>query len=185
MKLTRLLIPLLCFCLFGCSSLGLAQKDKVKGKSTEATAFDEDLKKVRPTYPEPSEEAETAQEEIPEPTNDQNLEVKQRLEEIAEKNAKLTKAQGYRILLYVGQSKAEAEQALRRFKQWESAQKQNNPDTFTDRASYLVYKAPNFRLKVGDFRDRLQAYQMAQQLKELFPNALVVPESRILLENVD
>ena len=156
MKATRILIFLFSIHLLGCVSQGMAQKDKVKGKSNRSSVYDEDLKKVRPTYPtqeELAEQTELEKQETPEPTEHQNVEVKQRLDEIAEKNAQLTKAQGYRILLYVGQSKVAAEQALKQFKEWELLQQENTTEEYRSRASYLVYKAPNFRLKIGDFRE--------------------------------
>lgn len=41
---------------------------------------------------------------------------------------------------------------------------------------YPDYLAPNFRLRVGDFRTRLQVEELQNEVKEMFPDAIVVEE---------
>ncbi len=42
--------------------------------------------------------------------------------------------------------------------------------------TYIDYKAPNFRLRVGNFRTRLEAEKMQNEMKENYPNTLVVAD---------
>lgn len=41
---------------------------------------------------------------------------------------------------------------------------------------YVDYLAPNFRLRAGDFRTRLQAEELQFEIREMFPDAIVVEE---------
>jgi hypothetical protein len=41
---------------------------------------------------------------------------------------------------------------------------------------YPDYLAPNFRLRVGDFKTRLQAEELQNMVREMFPDAIVVEE---------
>lgn len=43
--------------------------------------------------------------------------------------------------------------------------------------SYIDYKAPNFRLRVGNYRNKLEAQKFQQEIKETFPNTLVISDS--------
>jgi hypothetical protein len=49
---------------------------------------------------------------------------------------------------------------------------------FPELSSYMMYQSPFFRLKVGNFRDRLDAEEYLSGIQELFPNnkAYVVPD---------
>ena len=48
--------------------------------------------------------------------------------------------------------------------------KKNIKDTYT------TYKAPNFFLRAGDFRTRLEAEKIKAELKNLFPTSFIVKE---------
>ncbi len=39
--------------------------------------------------------------------------------------------------------------------------------------AYIVFDEPNFKVKVGDFRSRLEAYAFLQQIKEVYKGYLV------------
>lgn len=45
---------------------------------------------------------------------------------------------------------------------------------FSQINSYLVYQAPNYKVRVGDFLDRLEAKKELLLIKESFPNAFLV-----------
>lgn len=49
---------------------------------------------------------------------------------------------------------------------------QKHPDV----KSYLVYQSPNFKVKVGDFRTKLDAYRFYRQVKTDFPSAYIVKD---------
>ncbi len=53
-------------------------------------------------------------------------------------------------------------------------------DAFTekyhDTEAYVVYEEPNFKVKVGDFRTRMEARGFVQQIKTDFPDAFVIKD---------
>ncbi len=42
--------------------------------------------------------------------------------------------------------------------------------------TYLTFKTPYFKLRVGDFTDRLEAYRFLQEIKSKYPGAFLVTE---------
>jgi len=87
------------------------------------------------------------------------------LDTIAVTNKSIRYAQGYRVQIYSGTSSAEANRARDR-----------SYALFPDITPHIVYIQPNFRVKVGDFIDRLEAQRVYVALQAEFPNALIVPE---------
>jgi hypothetical protein len=47
-------------------------------------------------------------------------------------------------------------------------------EEFPDLKPYLIYQAPNYKLKVGNFQTQEEAEQALQQLSRLFPSGLYV-----------
>ena len=39
--------------------------------------------------------------------------------------------------------------------------------------AYIIYDEPNFKVKVGDFRSRLEAYAFLQQIKEFYKGYII------------
>lgn len=75
-----------------------------------------------------------------------------------------TKEKGYRVQIYFGADKAKAKEAKARF-----------AARFADKAhAYEVYEVPNFKIRVGDFRTRMDAYRFLKEIKDEFPNAFIV-----------
>ena len=72
--------------------------------------------------------------------------------------------QGYRVQIFLGDRKT-AEETKRTFLL-------KYPDT----PAYLSWLAPNFRLRVGDLRTRLEAERLLSELKPLHPGAYIVPD---------
>lgn len=71
---------------------------------------------------------------------------------------------GYRVQIFLG-DRAKAESTRRAFLL-------QHPDI----PAYLSYLAPNFRVRVGDLRDRVEAEGMRESLKIEFPGLYVVPD---------
>lgn len=71
---------------------------------------------------------------------------------------------GFRVQIFLGDRSA-AENTRRDFLR-------QHPDT----PAYLSYLAPNFRVRVGDLRDRVAAEHMREQLRSEFPGLYVVPD---------
>ncbi len=71
---------------------------------------------------------------------------------------------GFRIQVFLG-DRASAENTRRSFLL-------KHPDT----PAYLSYLAPNFRVRVGDLRDRVAAEKLLEDLRTEFPGSYVVPD---------
>lgn len=71
---------------------------------------------------------------------------------------------GYRVQVYLGERKA-AEEAKRAFLQ-------SSPDT----PAYLSWLAPNWRLRIGDCRTRLEAERLLRDLRSTYPGCYIVPD---------
>lgn len=72
--------------------------------------------------------------------------------------------QGYRVQIHLG-DRTMAEERKRLFLQ-------HHPEV----PAYLSWLAPNFRLRVGDLRTRLEAERLLGELREQFPGSYVVPD---------
>lgn len=71
---------------------------------------------------------------------------------------------GYRVQIFLG-DRSTAEATKRSFLQ-------KNADT----PAYLSWLAPNFRLRVGDLRTRLEAERLLRDLKATYPGSYIVPD---------
>ena len=81
------------------------------------------------------------------------------------------KEKGYRVQIYFGADKAKAKDVKSRFL-----------TAFgTDAHAYEIYEVPNFKIRVGDFRTRLEAYRFLKEIKGEFPTAFIV-ESEVEIE---
>jgi hypothetical protein len=72
--------------------------------------------------------------------------------------------QGYRVQIFLGDRKT-AEETKRTFLQ-----------KYPDVPVYLSYLAPNFRLRVGDLRTRLDAERTLSELRADYPGSYIVPD---------
>ncbi len=77
----------------------------------------------------------------------------------------ISSGRGYRVQIYSGNDRNKATAAkidfMRRF-----------PDVHT----YMTYVSPQFRVKVGDFRTRAEAYKMYEQVSTIFDPSMIVPD---------
>lgn len=46
-------------------------------------------------------------------------------------------------------------------------------ETYPDVEVYIVFSEPNFRIKVGDFTSKLDAYVFMQKIKDTYPGTIV------------
>jgi hypothetical protein len=75
---------------------------------------------------------------------------------------------GYRVQIYFdsgNQSKKKANDVKTQFLA-------KNPDI----PCYLVYQSPNFKVRVGDFRSRYEAYKLYREIRNDFPSAYIVKD---------
>jgi hypothetical protein len=71
---------------------------------------------------------------------------------------------GYRVQVFLG-DRSKAEETRRLFM-----------TRHTETPAYLSYLAPNFRVRVGDLRTRLEAEKLRDVLREEYPGLYVVPD---------
>lgn len=82
------------------------------------------------------------------------------------------KIDGYRIVIFFDQDKSVVSQ-----------QKANFLARYSDYRAYVDYVAPNYRVRVGNFRTKLDAERLKAELLPYFPTAVVV-EDKIQLPNL-
>jgi hypothetical protein len=79
--------------------------------------------------------------------------------------------QGYRVQLLSTQNRESAEIILEEYKIWVAQQR---PDY--EAQAYIIFRAPNYRVHVGDFHIRNEAVDFSRLLKDSFPDAWVVAD---------
>jgi hypothetical protein len=72
---------------------------------------------------------------------------------------------GYRVQIYSGAERKAAYDAQAKFR-----------EKFPDERTYISYVEPDFKVRVGDFRTRLEAEKMANELKSWFSGLFIIPE---------
>ena len=79
--------------------------------------------------------------------------------------AKKSKIKGYRVQIHFGTQKAEANEIKSKFL-----------TLYDDVPAYLDYQQPYFKIRVGDFRTRLEAYKFHQEIAEEFSGSFIVAD---------
>lgn len=72
---------------------------------------------------------------------------------------------GYRVQIFYGSDRREVFNEQSKF---------NN--SFPELNTYITYKQPNYYLRVGDFRTRLEAQRLMNELKPFFPTLFIFRE---------
>ncbi len=144
---------------------------------SSTSEYREDLSGVRPRYEyvEPvvgKKTTVTKKETVastPKYSADKTVNVNKRLEAALDTLAKQNKAiryiSGFRIQLYVGNVRQEADNA-------KSYVYQNFPDL----NPYVSYSQPTYRVKAGDFMYRSDAEQYLEQIKEQYSSAVILAD---------
>ena len=78
-------------------------------------------------------------------------------------NAAKMSMQGYRIQIYFGSERAKAQEL-----------KSDFTSTFPQVGAYLVYHQPNFKVRVGDFKTRLEAQGFLKKIGDRYTTAFIV-----------
>ena len=72
---------------------------------------------------------------------------------------------GYRVQIYFGSDRAMANEI-----------KSDFLHLFPDAGVYLVYQQPNFKIRVGDYKTRLEAMKFLKEIQSLHPAAFIVKD---------
>jgi hypothetical protein len=152
--------------------LGCSKKSVVHSSSS---TFGDDLAKVRPKfeYTEPVENAVEATKPVkdssPKSPPDKPLYVNKKLDSALDSLSRQNKAikyiSGYRIQIYVGNVRQEADAA-----------KSYVYQVLPDLTPYVSYSQPTYRVKAGDFIYRSDAEQYLEQIKLQYSSAVILAE---------
>ncbi|SKC17245.1 SPOR domain-containing protein [Dyadobacter psychrophilus] len=153
---------------------GCSKKSVVSSSGSE---YKEDLSSVRPRfeYVEPTVTEKAAPVSTPKTSTaqkgnvDKPLYVNKRLETVLDTLAKHNKsiryANGFRIQIYVGNVRQEADDAKSYIYQ-----------AFPDLNPYVSYTQPTYRVKVGDFMYRTDAEQYLELIRERYSSAVILAD---------
>lgn len=146
----------------GCSPK-LATNVSTEDYTEDVSAF---RPKVEPLDVETGDQEDTSMEKEPyvPPTHDINEEMSALMDSIVIHNRDkmyLT----YTIQVYIGRSREEANQV-----------RENVYRVLPEVKPELIYRQPSYKVNVGNFVDRVEAYQTLTALKRKFPAAMLVPQ---------
>lgn len=82
-----------------------------------------------------------------------------------EENATMPSIDGFRVQLHFGNDREKAKEVKTRFLK-----------SYTNVEAYESYQQPNFRIRVGDFRTRLEAVKFQKEIHQQFPGSFVVTD---------
>lgn len=85
-----------------------------------------------------------------------------------EKNKQQEGMEGYRVEIFFSSRSDAKEQALKT--------KADFLLKYPDYPVHIKFVAPNFRVRVGDFRTKQEAWKLYKQIKKDYPTAFVVPD---------
>ncbi|HRH65708.1 MAG TPA: SPOR domain-containing protein [Bacteroidia bacterium] len=92
-----------------------------------------------------------------------------RLDELIERqkqiNLEKQSMPGFRVQIYFGGNRPKASEVKLDFN-----------SRYPDIPAYLTYQQPNFKVRVGDFRNRYEAQKLLKQLEGKYPTTFVVPD---------
>lgn len=140
--------------------------------TTSSTTYNEDLSSQRPKVETVAQVDSIQVEEKPEdvvPTHDQTAEIDAKLQAITTQSRTSSTAAGFTIQVYSGTSREQASQA-----------KAKVYKIIPDSRPETKYEQPIYKVRVGEFGDRLEAQTLYAELVGNFPDAIVIP-SRIRL----
>jgi hypothetical protein len=136
--------------------------------------YNEDLSSYRPNIEmesvDPEPEAGTIDLKGPyvAPTHDINNQMSAIMDSIVFYNKNKTYLT-YTIQVYIGRSREEANQIREKVYR-----------VLPDEKPALGYKQPSWKVTVGEYNDRVEAYKTLTTLKGVFPGAMLVPERKYI-----
>lgn len=134
--------------------------------STSNTSYNEDLSSQRPRIAVDDAEEDPIEEKIEDvtPGHDQTVEIDNKLRDITSYNSTSRTAAGFTIQVYSGTSREQASQAKA---QVYKTLPKSRPET--------KYQQPIYKVRIGEFGDRLEAQNVYAELLKVFPDAIVIP----------
>jgi hypothetical protein len=165
-KTTFLFLIFTLFAIVSCSKKNVPASQNINEKAIE---IDEDLSVFRQSGQNEATQSTTDIATQAIVLSDKPLYINDKIDaylaEKAAKNKNIKYANGYRIQLYVGRERKLVDDAKIYIYQ-----------TYPNINPYLTYSLPIYKLKLGDFITRTEAERLLNQLKPLYPEAIIVPE---------
>ncbi len=135
--------------------------------------YEEDLAQYLPHYKQLNEASDTLQNlknklkkaYLTEEPMHINKKLDAILDTISTKNKSIRYANGFRIQVYVGNDRKAADDA-----------KIYTYQTYPEIYPYLSYQQPIYKVKIGDFLNRMDAERYFVTIKENFPSAMILPD---------
>lgn len=94
-----------------------------------------------------------------------NVNCDPRVKELADRYNSMEHVQkGFRVQIFLGSREGQAK-ARSKFR-----------SLYSGYHTYPVYQAPNFKIRVGDFKDRVDAERLLMKVRQDFPGAYIVPD---------
>jgi hypothetical protein len=91
-----------------------------------------------------------------------------KIDELVAKHVEInskTPIKGYRVKIHFGADKNKAKEVKAKFL-----------SKFPEVAAYEKYDQPNFTIRVGDFRTKLEAYRLLKEVQQEFPAAFIIQD---------
>lgn len=95
-----------------------------------------------------------------------------RIDTLAARRIELNKAggadaavNGFRVQIFSGENRKEAYNSQAKFQ-----------EEFPDIRTYIIYSEPNFKVRAGDFRTRMEAEKLQDELKKWFAGMFIISE---------
>lgn len=94
-----------------------------------------------------------------------------RVDTLIARRAELNKAvgadlvNGYRVQIFTGPNRKDAYSIQSKFQ-----------EEFPDIRTYVIYNEPNFKVRVGDFKNRMDAEKLQDDLKKWFTGMFIITE---------
>ena len=94
-----------------------------------------------------------------------------RIDTFAARRADLNKANsetsinGFRVQIFTGENRKDAYNAQAKFQ-----------EQYPNIRTYVIYSEPNFKVRAGDFRSRLEAEKLEEELKKWFTGMFIISE---------
>lgn len=150
---------------YGCKPTQTTQKPTSQGGK-----YSEDLSSLRPKA-DPIPEDPATPDKIkrdPKAYVEAQFTVNKRLDGVLDSidriNLSRKTIEGYTIQVYAGTNREEALNAKKQFSL-----------SIPNRSSEIQYEQPNFKVKAGKYFNRLEAQKDFDQIKKIFPSAIIVP----------
>jgi hypothetical protein len=160
-KLRAILFALIMLSLGACGTFN-------KTKGTQPSSYSEDLSSLREKYERPEVAKPTeadAKSPFVNPVRHSENELRIIMDSLASRNKQRGFVEGHSVQVYSGASRNQATEIRTKIM-----------EIFGDLNPEIRYEQPNYKVKVGFFAERIEAYPTYSKLKKEFPGALLVPE---------